>query len=107
MANSYGHGWELLYKGTRMLATHPSSIKERLIWAFSYELHLLSQEELDPETWERFSRVFQEVTSEPDTTGAGTIPASINKMSDNRASEIAGEIFDIFDDHSKTYRGTS
>ena len=100
---SYGHGWELLYLATGALAAQKGRIRERLIQAFTYQLSGLGEEELEPELWEKFSSLYQEVTSEPATTGEGAITASINRMSEDRASAIASEIFDIFHSHSKTY----
>lgn len=99
---SYGHGWELVYKATRRLAIGNSDIKTRLVDAF-IELSGLKKDELPTKLWQKFSSLYDEVTATHAIGDEGSIEASIRKMSDERATEIAGEVFGIFLDHTKTY----
>lgn len=100
---SHGHGWELLCKGTGTLACGKGAIKERLIRAFGYGLHGMEEEELPPHIWERFSRLLREVTGEKPVGDEGSIEASVNRMPEDRAAEIAEEVFDMFLEVSRHY----
>lgn len=97
------HGWQLLYEGTGTLVSGRGPIKERLIRAFSYGLHLMEEEELPPHIWERFSSLLREVTREQPVGHESGIEASINRMPEDRAAKIAGEVFDIFCEVSRLH----
>ena len=90
--------WEKFHSATRILATGKGSIKERLVDAFIYELHIIEPDDakLPHGLKEVFSKIFCEVTSAKPVGDEGTIIASIKTMSEERAIQIAEEIFDIF-----------
>ncbi len=95
VSNNYRHGRELLYKATQGLVISNSDIKIRLKHAF-IELSSLKEDELPPDLWNRFSAIYQEVTSKPAVGDEGRIQATLKTIDDLRASEIADQIFDLF-----------
>jgi hypothetical protein len=96
MQNNYGHGWELLYNGTGTLASGKGPIKELLIRAFSFGLLGMLEDELPPDVWQKFSQLMGEVTGEPAVGNEGSIEATVNTLPEDRAAEIASEVFDMF-----------
>ena len=92
------HTWELFYKATGIMATGRESIKKRLENAFVYELNNVEPDDsaLPPDLRHEFSNLLDEVTSAKPVRDEGSIQASIQKMSEERATQIAAKIFDIF-----------
>lgn len=102
MAINYGHGWELLYKAISGMVVGNGDVKKRLQNAF-IELSGLREDELPTATWRKFHSLYVEATAVPAIGDEGTIVASINKMTDARAKEIASDVFDIFMEQSRIY----
>jgi hypothetical protein len=102
MAINYGHGWELLYKAISGMVVGNGDVKKRLGNAF-IELSGLREDELPAKTWRKFHSLYVEATAVPAIGDEGKIVASINKMTDARAKEIASDVFDIFMEQSRMY----
>ena len=90
--------WELFYKAAGILATRQGSIKARLEDAFVYELNSVEADDsaLPPDLRHEFSSLLDEVTSAEPVGDEGSIRASIQRMSEERATETAAKVFDIF-----------
>ena len=88
------HTWELFYKAAGILATGQGSIKARLEDAFVYELNIVEADDsaLPPDLQHEFSNLQDEVTSAKPVGDEGGISASIQRMSEERATNCSQDI---------------
>jgi hypothetical protein len=88
--------WEKFYNAVRALVLGEGPIKERLGNAFLLHLSRLELDQLPENKREEFQEIYREMTSAEMVGNVGKVAASVAAMSQQRASEIAGGIFQIF-----------
>ena len=96
----------MFQQATRLLAIGRGPIRERLRYAFVYHLSGLAIDVglLPRNLREDFSALFEEVSSGNPANNQAGVEASINRLSEERATQIADKIFDIFIELDKRQR---
>lgn len=96
----------MFQQATRLLAIGRGPIRERLRYAFVYHLSGLATDvDLLPRNLRGdFSALFEEVSSGNPANNQAGVEASINRLSEERATQIADKIFDIFVELDKRHR---
>jgi hypothetical protein len=103
MSISFGHGWEVLNQAIVVLSIGNGDIRERLQNAFICHLSHLKERDLPQPLWSKFSNISAEISITPTLGNYGSVSASIKKISEARAIEMANQIFDIFAELSRKY----
>jgi hypothetical protein len=96
---SIGYMWEVLYRGTRSLASGTGRIQERLEDTFIYMAGRLTGPNMDlPADLEvRAQEIIRRGTCMPAKGDEGTIAATCRSMSDQEAVSLAEEIVSLYD----------
>jgi hypothetical protein len=94
--------WEKFCEAVNTLASEPGSIQERLFNAVVYNnfmmlYHHFPEEDLRGE----FRDLMDELTKEEPVGNESKLKATIEKMSSEKASELASKIVSIFDEICK------
>lgn len=89
------YAWQNLYKAVLGAMLSESSLQERLHGCYK-DFHVLSSgEHLPPELQERWNKML-EAWNEEESTGEGTLPATLAVMSDDDARKWLTEILSMF-----------
>lgn len=89
------YAWEKSYLAVRGMAASSQSIQRRVGDAYVYHLIHIHDENVTPDILARLDAVAERVTREPDA-GDGTVSATVAKMTEDEARELANEITDIY-----------
>ena len=84
-----------LHYAISYMATSPSSIHDRLLTAFEYNLSHIKAEDLPESVRAKFLSVIDRLTKERNNCSSGAAKATIDKMTTDDAVEIAHDVFDI------------
>jgi hypothetical protein len=97
---SMSYMWEVLYTGTRGLASGRGVIQERLENTFTYLAGRLRgpNTNLPPELADRARDIVRRGTCVAAVAGEGTIAATCRSMGDEEASALAQDIVDLYDE---------
>ena len=93
--NDKYYAWEKFGAAVRALATSDGPWSRRLDNAYG-EFHAAGEDDMpDEETKSIYRQLIARLTWAEDTTGKGTLPATLDKISDTEARGIASLIKDI------------
>lgn len=90
------YAWEKFFSAVQGLASGQSGIRERLISAYNSNLIHVKPEELPEKIQNDFRETEEELTKVKAKGSEGDVAASVNAMSEDRASEIAQKIVGMF-----------
>ncbi len=95
---SIGYTWEKLHDAVLTLASGTGSIQERLCDAYVYSLiRLQKQDDFPVEMRDDFEVIQKELTAVQPFGEEGSVKASTNAMTDDKASKIAEKIVSMYD----------
>src|SRR5438552_4117724 len=98
---SLDYTWEKFHVAVLGLASGQGDIRQRLADAFVGSLIRLKPDELPEELRDDFRALQKELTSARPEGDEGTVLASTNTMSGNRAAELAKQIVSMYDGIAK------
>ena len=100
---SLAYTWERLFAGILTLAGGPAGIRERLADAYMSQIIRLRPQDLPEQLRDDFRLLQEELTSVEPRANEGSIQASVNSMTHERATEIAEKFVSMFDYVARTY----
>ena len=89
------------------LALHPGRVKERLKESMSYGFAQFSPGAFSDDVQRRHEEIWEIITSVPEeeaTEREGVLSASINKLDEDEAEELAHQIYSLYITVLKEYR---
>lgn len=103
---SIDYTWEKLYAAVLILASGTGSIQERLCNAYADSLmRLQDRNDFPVEMRDDFEAIQNELTAVQPLGDEGSIKASTNAMTDDKASEIAEKIVLMYDQITRMVSG--
>ena len=89
--------FRLICSAVRGLATNTGSLQSRLEDTFTGALMRLREDDFaEADQKKLFSEIMQSITAIDGNPELGSVRATLNKMSDDAASELAEKFFDLF-----------
>jgi hypothetical protein len=85
-----------LGQGVHSLAVGTGSIQERVINAYVAMHTIFSHGMKKPERQERLDQIYEKLTAHEPDGDEGSVRATVSRMTNDEASELAGEIADLY-----------
>jgi hypothetical protein len=94
----YRYGTEKLSLAVRYAATAAGDARARLEGTFS-QLHVLREQHVPPDAWQKISGVIQRLTD-----GEGTVEANAHRMKNSTAARLLSDIWEAYESVERAYQ---
>ena len=97
-AGRYRYGTEKLSLAVRYAATAAGDARDRLEGTFP-QLHVLREQHLPPDAWQKISAVMKRLTE-----GDGTVQANAHRMKNTTAAKLLTDIWEAYELVERAYQ---